>query len=156
MMRRLTIYLETSVWNFVFAEDAPERRAAAERLFEQIERYRPFISVVVIEEIAKASPPKKDLLSREIKRYQPTILELTPEIIGLADEYIRRGTIPAKYRNDAFHVAFASYYDMDALVSFNFKHIVKFKTKVEVKAANLILGYHTPMIITPEELLADV
>ena len=45
---------------------------------------------------------------------------------------------------------------MDALVSFNFKHIVKFKTKVEVKAANLILGYHTPMIITPEELLDDV
>lgn len=37
-MRRLKLYLETSVWNFYFADDAPEKRDITRQFFEQIQR----------------------------------------------------------------------------------------------------------------------
>ena len=36
-MKRLKLYLETSVWNFYFADDAPEKRAETLRLFKKYE-----------------------------------------------------------------------------------------------------------------------
>lgn len=35
-MRRSRLYLETSVWNFYFAEDAPEKRDITKEFFENI------------------------------------------------------------------------------------------------------------------------
>jgi hypothetical protein len=45
-MKRLKLYLETSVWNFLFADDAPDKKAATEKLFSEIEngKYAIFIS----------------------------------------------------------------------------------------------------------------
>jgi predicted nucleic acid-binding protein len=148
--------VETSVWNFLFAEDAPEHRAATERFFTHLSRHNAFISVVVAEEIAKTMGERREKLLREIRKREPDLLELTPEAVTLAEEYIRQDIIPSRYRNDALHLALASYHDMDAIVSLNFKHIVKYKTKLGIHAANIIMGYHTPMIVTPEELLDDV
>jgi len=155
-VRALDLYIETSVWNFLFAEDAPEHRAAAEKFFAGLDKHNAFISVVVMEEIEMTGGGRRDALLAEIQKHAPETLELTPEVVSLADEYVRRNIVPPKYRNDALHLALAAVNDMDAIVSLNFKHIVKYKTKVEVRAANIITGYHTPMIITPEELLDDV
>jgi hypothetical protein len=32
-MKKLKLYIETSVWNFLIADDAPEKRAITEKLF---------------------------------------------------------------------------------------------------------------------------
>ena len=51
------------------------------------------------------------------------------------------------------HIAVASFYDMDAIVSWNFKHIVKLKTKRETKGVNLLMGYKEIEIISPQEVI---
>ncbi|MEW6686208.1 MAG: hypothetical protein AB1393_08385 [Candidatus Edwardsbacteria bacterium] len=55
--------------------------------------------------------------------------------------------------NDALHIAFATVYEMDFLVSYNFEHIVKIKTIDRITAINLLLGYKTPRIVIPEEVI---
>ena len=35
-MRKLKLYLDTSVWNFFFADDAPEKRGITKRFFDSI------------------------------------------------------------------------------------------------------------------------
>jgi hypothetical protein len=42
---------------------------------------------------------------------------------------------------------------MDFLVSYNYEHIVKIKTIDKVTGVNLLLGYPTPRIVIPEEVL---
>lgn len=49
-MRKIKIYLDTSVWNFVYAGDVPEKRDITIQFFNQIDRYDVFISDVVVED----------------------------------------------------------------------------------------------------------
>jgi hypothetical protein len=42
---------------------------------------------------------------------------------------------------------------MDAIISWNFRHIVKLKTKVEVNGVNKLLGYKEVEICSPEEVI---
>ncbi|MFH1051262.1 MAG: hypothetical protein V1779_10095 [bacterium] len=54
MERKLKIYLDTSVINFLFADDAPEKKEITIDFFENFVNmnfYQTFISAYVIEEI---------------------------------------------------------------------------------------------------------
>ncbi len=65
--------------------------------------------------------------------YKMKALESTEEAEKLADNYIKEGVIPEKYYNDALHIAIATKYNIDAIISWNLTHIVKFKTKFMLK-----------------------
>ncbi len=49
---------------------------------------------------------------------------ITDEAIILADEYMSKGAIPQSEPEDAYHIAIAVINKIDALASWNFKHIV--------------------------------
>lgn len=61
-MRKPQLYLETSVWNFYFADDAPEKKEITRRFFDKIKQdeYEVFISDTVIGEIDKADDRKRN------------------------------------------------------------------------------------------------
>jgi len=154
-LRKIQVYVETSVWNFVFADDAPEKQVAAKELIQNRERFSLSISKAVTDELDACPGQFGEELRNSVKDRAPDFLAETSEIIDIADLYINRRIIPERYYNDAVHIAYATYYDIEFLASYNFRHIVKLKTKVEVPAANLVLGYRTPNIISPEELIYD-
>jgi len=141
------------VWGFLFAEDAPYRRAAAEALVSGKNPFELFISPVVLYEIGECLGEFGAVLKNKIDEVAPNNLSADDGILGLAGEYIARGIIPGKFSADASHIAYASFYGLDYLASYNFKHIVKVKTKTMVALVNNLLGYTTPAIISPEELV---
>jgi hypothetical protein len=51
-------------------------------------------------------------------------------ILDLAQFYIDNKLIPEKYDLDALHIACASLNNVDFLLTFNFKHIIKAKEKI--------------------------
>ena len=57
------------------------------------------------------------------------------------------------YSEDALHIAIATLNKMDYLLSWNFRHIVKIKTRRIINKVNLSLGYSELSIITPAELI---
>ncbi|ABP68135.1 hypothetical protein Csac_2562 [Caldicellulosiruptor saccharolyticus DSM 8903] len=61
----------------------------------------------------------------EIK-YEKTVVD--DQIVELAEKYIAEGIIPARFSDDAIHIAAASVKECDILVSWNFRHVVKLKT----------------------------
>ena len=81
------------------------------------------------------------------------ILELTDDDKELADNYVEKGAIPKNYSEDALHIAVAVNNNMDFLLSWNFKHIVKLKTKNIVRLVNTLAKIAQIEIITPAELL---
>ena len=74
----------------------------------------------------------------------------------LSRKYIAQGIIPEKYEDDAFHIAIASVNDIDVILSWNFEHIVKLKTKRETVAINLLMGYKEIDIYSPLEVVENV
>ena len=157
-MRIPKIYVETSVFNFVFADDAPEKRQDTLVLFDEIRqgRYVPYISDTVIRELDRATEPKRTKMLSLIGKYGFTVLPVAPEASLLARRYVAEGVIPQKYATDSIHIAAASVHDLDFIVSFNFKHIVKRKTITMTEAINLREGYKRIGIFSPTEVIENV
>ena len=86
-----------------------------------------------------------------IKHFK-SISTRSEEIRILYEEYVSRRIIPVKHIEDAVHIAVATINSLDILVSWNFEHIDKLKTKTEVNAMNVLLGYDPIEIIEPAML----
>jgi len=157
-MRTPTVYIETSVFNFVFADDAPEGQRHTLALFEEIRqgRYKPYTSEYVIRELERAASPKREEMLALIDQYNVTILPTSEEAERLARMYVAEGIIPARYVDDSRHIAMASVYGLAFIVSFNFKHIVKRTTVLMTESINLREGYNRIGIYSPTEVIEHV
>ncbi len=154
-MRKLKLYLDTSVWNFFFADDAPEKRDVTKEFFGLVQQgqYEVFISAVVVKEINDAPGPKRDQLGELIKTCQVAELEITGEADELAKSYMSRGIVPEKKEDDALHVAIATVAEMDALVTWNFQHLANLRKAELFHSVSLEMGYFKKLeIITPMEV----
>ena len=74
------------------------------------------------------------------------ILEPNDEAVRIADLYISENIIPQKYRLDCLHIAIATVNDLNMIISMNFQHIVKRKTKLLTGNINTLNGYHAVLI----------
>ena len=109
-MKKLKLYIETSTWNFVFAEDAPEKMSITKEFFDLVAQgvYDIYASDVVQAEIDLASEPTKKKLVSLLNEHKPVMLELTDDAERLGNLYVERGIVPAKKVEDALHVAVAT------------------------------------------------
>jgi len=157
-MRDLKLYLETSVWNFYFADDAPMKKEVTCRFFDNLPSlpYSIYISDAVLQEIEGAQEQKRTVLSNLISRHQPTVLSASPEVEELAEDYLARGGLPPKALFDAYHIAYAATHELDFVVSWNLRHIANIRRQERVQAINLLNGYTKPLqLITPMEVSED-
>jgi rRNA-processing protein FCF1 len=154
-MRVPKIYLETTIFNFPYADDAPDKKKATLSLFDEIRagKYTPYTSGYVIDELVKAGEPKRSEMMSLIAAYEVEVLPANDEAARLADKYIAEGVIPEEHKTDARHIAATTVYDLDIILSYNFRHIVKHKTIKMVEAVNTLLGYRRIDILTPEEVV---
>ena len=157
-MRKLKIYLETSVWNFYFADDSPENRDITIEFFDSLAKgsYEIFISEVVLREIALAPEPKRKQLVDLVTRFSPKELEVTVDAEHLAEIYIEKGLVPQRKVEDALHVAVACVGEMDAVISWNYRHLANIRKSERFYSVNLEFGYTRLMqIVTPTGVMND-
>lgn len=157
-MRKLKVYLETSVISAAIDDRDPEKKEYTLRLIEEIKAgdYETFISRIALVEIEKSDTQTREKLLRMVKSIDPEELEIDKEVETLAAKYVAEGIIPEKYENDAVHIAVASVNDLDVIISWNFEHIVKLKTKREVMGINVLMGYKEIDIYSPLEVVKNV
>ncbi|HWR58685.1 MAG TPA: PIN domain-containing protein [Thermodesulfovibrionales bacterium] len=159
-MKKLRIYLDTSVINFLFADDVPEFKKITEDFFENYVKsgkYVVYISDVVIAELEKTkSEDKKRLLLEVIEEYSLRIVTLDRASDTLAAVYVKEKIIPDKKLEDAQHIAIATCNQMDILLSWNFKHLSNIQKQIGVRIVNEKEGYFYPLILTnPMEVVYE-
>jgi len=156
-MRKLKIYLETTLFNHYFDEDRGLAHCSTVALFNDIAagKYKAFTSLYVIDELEKAPSEKRDKMIALIGHYGITVIALDNEAEQLADIYVEQGIIPVKYRTDGVHIAVAAVNDLDMIISMNFQHIVKRKTKIGTGSINTLNGYRAVEIFNPMEVVED-
>jgi hypothetical protein len=161
-MNKLKLYLDTSVINFIFADDAPEKKEITIDFFDNFIKtgiYDAFISEFVIAEILDTPDnEKRESLLKVIQDYRLSLIELRDKSIiqNLARKYIDKEIVPIKKIADSFHIAISVLYDVDFLVSWNYKHMANVKKENEVREISIINNLNSKLrIITPTELIYD-
>jgi hypothetical protein len=157
-MGRPKIYLETTIFNFPFADDAPQLRADTIRLFEAIKagKYDPYTSSYALDELEDTKQSEKlEKMKGLIQEYNIRILPFSEEAKNLASLYLADGVISRKYLTDAYHIAITTVNQLDFIVSLNFQHIVRQKTIQETARINKREGYKQISIYEPSEVIND-
>ncbi len=80
-------------------------------------------------------------------------MDLNIDIIQLANEYISNEVVGKTSFADCLHIATASYYHADYLVSWNFKHIVNVNRIIGYNSINIRNGYKPLEIRSPREFI---
>jgi predicted nucleic acid-binding protein len=153
-MRATKIYLETTLFNFYVDDDRGFPHESTVELFNEAAagKYEAYTSAYVLDELEKAPPEKRNKMMELIARHNVSVLTYSDEAQALADVYVAEGVIPPKYRTDALHIAIAAVNDLDIIVSMNFQHIVKRRTKLATGSINALNGYRPVEISTPMEI----
>lgn len=161
-MRKLSVYFDTSIINFHFADDAPEKRAITLEYFERYVRtntYEHFVSDFVIAELDRTRDTAlRKLLLDIIPRFRIQFLSAEPheEIQQLATHYLQSGAIPKRKLDDALHVAICTVHKIDVLLSWNFRHLANVNKERKLMVANIEAGYSfTPRMATPMEVFNE-
>ena len=156
-MRTPKIYLETTLFNFYFDKDRDFAHESTVKLFKEIAagKFEAFTSTYVTDELENAPKVKRDKMINLITEYSITVLAPNDEAVRVAGIYVSEGVIPQKYRTDGLHVAIATVNDLDMIISMNFQHIVKRKTKLVTGNINALNGYRAIEILSPMEVVED-
>lgn len=150
----MRIYIDTSVINGLYAQDA-EIKASTKNFFDFVRKSNSVLysADLLVKEIDQTPQEKRrNELKKALAEYNVQFLPLSEEIEKFANLYISEKIIPRRYLPDAIHIATASIHNIQALVSWNFEHIVKLKTKVEINRINREHGYPQIDISSPEEV----
>jgi predicted nucleic acid-binding protein len=157
-MKKLKLYLDTTIWNFPFTEDAPQYQSATVEFFKQVRwgRFDVFVSEAVASEISFADQPRRGQMEELWRGIDPRVLERVEEVGRLAGLYLQRAALPRRSRMDAVHVAYATVYGMDILLSWNMDHLANVGRRSKLLGVNLEEGYSTGLqITTPLEVIGD-
>jgi len=90
-----------------------------------------------------------------IEKFSIKVRNFENEIDNLANLYIKRKAIPERCQFDSSHIAAATVRDLDYILSYNFRHINRVKTKLLINRINSENGYGAVVICTAKEVLAD-
>jgi predicted nucleic acid-binding protein len=156
VLRQMKLYLETTVFNYYFDAERDGHDDTI-RLFEEIRagKHEAYTSVYAYNELDVASEPKRSKMLALVEEYGITLLDITNESDNLAALYIAENIIPARFLTDASHISVASIHSLDCIVSYNFKHINRVKTKLLTGRVNRAHNYGNAVICTAKEVLDD-
>ncbi len=149
-MQAPEIYIDTSVIGGYFDDEFKTQTRRLWSLRKQL-IFRFKTSTITLEEISKAPAHVQDLFGRTFD--EESILTSSPEAEELARAYMERGVIPAKYFDDAQHVAICTLARISCLASWNFKHLANLQRENAFNGVNLLHGYAQVRILSPTSLI---
>jgi predicted nucleic acid-binding protein len=148
-----TVYIETTIPSY-FYDERPDLMAdiVRTRQWWDIERadYECFISEVVLSELGEGNYPNKEKCVALLEGIPE--LAVNDEVERIAAVYQARTLMPRLPVRDALHVAIASYYRMDFLLTWNCRHLANANKTRHLREVNLELGLSVPQLVTPDQL----
>jgi len=150
------VYLDSTVPSYYF----DEREAL--KAFTEVTRkwwsemsgyYDLYISDAVLQEVSSGNYPRKD----EIIQLLSTIplLPIISDLEQVVEFYISNYVMPMSLVGDALHLAYASYFDIQYLLTWNCNHLANANKRKHIRVINARLGLSTPEIVTPLELFKE-
>jgi hypothetical protein len=154
-----TFYVETRVWGSLAPRQPRDRKQIVLELLNLLDGVHGVcvISGSVLAEIALAPAAAAAAIQKRIAAVRPTVQPITEAIETLARAYVAAGGLPERREADALHVAAATCFGTDYLVSWNHRHMTRPSKRLQYEAVNRLNGYvNTPLICNPVEALDEL
>jgi len=84
-----------------------------------------------------------------------SLLMPDPQIVDIAQIYLENYLMPSALKGDALHLAYASFYKIDFLLTWNCNHLANANKRQHIRVINARLNLPTPEIVTPLELFSE-
>ena len=155
-MRKLKIYLDTSVISHLQQEDAPEKMRETRELWEQFKQrgdVEIVISGLVLNELYRCDGEKLSFMLSKLAQLNYTEAPITEHERNLAGIYLKNGVLRKKSMDDLTHIAAATLNGCRYIVSWNFRHFVNPKTINAINAINLTVDLPQIGIVSPSMML---
>jgi predicted nucleic acid-binding protein len=155
---RPSVYVETSVVS-AYSDSRDDPVSRAQHLLtqqwwqEQSKGFDLHYSQAVVSELMRVRLPGQEEALRLLEGM--ALLPMTPEVEGAADVYRRHLVMPGGDMGDAVHLAAACVHEVDYLLTWNCRHIANTNKIEHIRVINMRLGLVTPVMLTPEMLVAE-
>jgi len=151
--RRNRVYCDTSVFGGVFDD---EFAAASRQFFKEVRRglHQVLLSEITARELRRAPGNVKRFVAR-LPKGGLLPFAFTAEMSGLRDAYLKAHAVSQEFSDDAAHVAGATIVRADLIVSWNFRHLVKWERIQAFNDVNRRLGFPSIAILSPREVVQD-
>ena len=145
------IYIDTSVFGGYYDEEFEE---FTKPLFDRImkDEFVLLFSAVTQDELDNA-PTRVQELVRHIKVEFTEFIDLSAEVIELANQYFAEKVVGQTSYADCLHIALATIYRADFLISWNFKHIVNIQRIRGYNSINIKYGHRQLEIRSPRDFM---
>lgn len=150
------VYLDSTIPSYYFdnRESLSTFIVATKQWWKEMStNYDVFISEAVLQELSASNYPRRDEIIEFVSRIQ--LLPLTNDLEHIVEFYVANYVMPKSLVGDALHLAYASYYDVQYLLTWNCNHLANANKKRHIRVINGRLGLSTPEIITPLELFTE-
>jgi predicted nucleic acid-binding protein len=154
-----TVYIETSIIGYLSARYSNNLRLMANVGITQEwwnyhrSRFCVYISQVVLDEVMRGD---EEMAMRRLEILQGfPLLAVNEAVQSLASQFLSKSNLPPKASDDALHIALATVYGLDYLLTWNCKHIANAQIQKKLAQISLGEGYELPTICTPYELIGD-
>ena len=158
-MVKAKLYLETTIPSYLAARPSRDLVVAAyqEITHEWWELRRAdfdlYVSELVIQE-AQAGDPQLAKRRLDLIAGLP-VLTVSSEILELAEDLIAGGSVPRKALRDATHIATATVFSCEYLLTWNCRHIANAELQRMIRRLVDRHGYEAPILCTPQELMGE-
>jgi predicted nucleic acid-binding protein len=152
-MMKPTVYIETTIPSYYFDERADLLRdiqRTRQWWDSEREEYECMISPMVLRELEQGDYPYQEQCLELVSDIP--VLEVNEEIEEIVEVYLAHHLMPRHPAADAVHLAFASYYRIDYLLTWNCKHLANARKEGHLKRINERLGLYLPRLVTPQTL----
>ena len=152
-----TVYVETTIPSFYYeVREEPEmiaRRNWTRQWWEEFgtRNFDLVTSQAVIDELSRGRFPGRDDAAALVHDLQ--LLPVVEEIEEIVTVYVSHSLMPRDAVGDALHLAIASFYGCDYLMTWNCKHLANANKYRHMRRVNAMLDLVTPSLVTPLELL---
>jgi predicted nucleic acid-binding protein len=151
-----SVYLDTTIFSYLVDERESIRNfidVTKDWWETQRDNYNVYLSIETLAELREGDYPRKEKAIRLAETIE--VLPRVDEIEEIAEIYIKNYLMPNDLRGDAIHLAYASVYKIDFLMTWNCKHLANANKKLHIRKINTKLGFFIPDIITPLELFEE-
>ncbi len=154
-----TVYIETSMVGYLTARPSNNLILMANmeitRQWWESRRsqFSLYISQVVLDEAAQGDA---DIAAKRLEILDGLpLLDVSEGVRDLAAKFLNRSNLPPKAANDALHIAVATVYGIDYLLTWNCRHIANAQIQKKLSQISFDEGYDLPTICTPLELMGE-
>jgi hypothetical protein len=154
---RAKVYLETTIPSYLAARGSRDLLVAAHQQMtrdwwdSRRAEFELYVSELVLQEIQAGD---EQLAKRRLELIADVpLLSVNDAVLELAEGLIREGPIPRKAAGEAVHIAIATVYGCEYLLTWNCRHIANAELHRAMRQVVERHGFELPSLCTPEELM---